>query len=135
MGCQTSGNKEDDALKEQLLTRRKELTLGDMTIGERIKNRRTSLGISQVSLADKVGISKQSLYKYENGIITNIPSDKISQIAVVLDTTPAYLMGWDKKGEDTTLEEKLLARYMDLDDLDQAMVRRLLKCDEDFNRI
>lgn len=129
------GNKEDDALKEQLLTRRKELTLGDMTIGERIKNRRTSLGISQVSLADKVGISKQSLYKYENGIITNIPSDKISQIAVVLDTTPAYLMGWDKKGEDTTLEEKLLARYMDLDDLDQAMVRRLLKCDEDFNRI
>lgn len=129
------GNKEDDALKEQLLTRRKELTLGDMTIGERIKNRRTSLGISQVSLADKVGISKQSLYKYENGIITNIPSDKISQIAVVLDTTPAYLMGWDKKGEDATLEEKLLARYMDLDDLDQAMVRRLLKCDEDFNRI
>ena len=129
------GNKEDDALKEQPLTRRKELTLDDMTIGERIKNRRTSLGISQVSLADKVGISNQSLYKYENGIITSIPSDKISQFAVVLDTTPAYLMGWDMKGEDTTLEEKLLTRYRELDDLDQAMVRRLLKCDEDFNRI
>lgn len=106
-----------------------------MTIGERIKKRRTSLGISQVSLADKVGISKQSLYKYENGIITNIPSDKISQIAAALDTTPSYLMGWDKEDDDATLSDRLLTRYRELDDLDQAMVRRLLKCDEDFNRI
>lgn len=129
------GNKEDDALKEQPLTRRRELTLDDMTIGERIKNRRTSLGISQVSLADKVSISKQSLYKYENGIITNIPSDKISQIADALDTTPSYLMGWDKEDDDATISDRLLTRYRELDDLDQAMVRRLLKCDEDFNRI
>ena len=106
-----------------------------MTIGERIKKRRTSLGISQVSLADKVGISKQSLYKYENGIITNIPSDKISQIAAALDTTPSYLMGWDKEDDDATLSDRLLTRYRELDDLDQAMVRRLLKCDEDFNKI
>lgn len=106
-----------------------------MTIGERIKKRRTSLGISQVSLADKVGISKQSLYKYENGIITNIPSGKISQIAATLDTTPSYLMGWDKEDDDATLSDRLLTRYRELDDLDQAMVRRLLKCDEDFNRI
>ena len=106
-----------------------------MTIGERIKKRRTSLGISQVSLANKVGISKQSLYKYENGIITNIPSDKISQIAAALDTTPSYLMGWDKEDDDATISDRLLTRYMELDDLDQAMVRRLLKCDEDFNKI
>lgn len=106
-----------------------------MTIGERIKKRRTSLGISQVSLADKVGISKQSLYKYENGIITNIPSDKISQIAAALDTTPSYLMGWDKEDDDATISDRLLTRYRELDDLDQAMVRRLLKCDENFNKI
>lgn len=106
-----------------------------MTIGERIKKRRTSLGISQVSLADKVSISKQSLYKYENGIITNIPSDKISQIADALDTTPSYLMGWDKEDDDATISDRLLTRYRELDDLDQAMVRRLLKCDEDFNKI
>ncbi len=65
-----------------------------MTIGERIKNRRRALGISQVSLADKIGVSKQSLYKYECGIITNIPSDKIEELASALGTTPAYLMGW-----------------------------------------
>lgn len=127
------GNKEDGALKERLLASYRKLD--DMTIGERIKKRRTSLGISQVSLADKVSISKQSLYKYENGIITHIPSDKISQIADALDITPSYLMGWDKEDDDTTINDRMLTRYRELDDLDQAMVRRLLKCDEDFNKV
>ena len=65
-----------------------------MAIGDRIKKYRLSLGISQVSLADKAAISKQTLYKYENGIITNIPTDKIEVIASALNTTPADLMGW-----------------------------------------
>lgn len=67
-----------------------------MTIGDRIKNRRLELGISQTELADKIKSSKQSLYKYETNIITNIPSDKIEKIANVLETTPAYLMGWEE---------------------------------------
>ena len=65
-----------------------------MAIGDRIKKYRLSLGISQVSLADKAAISKQTLYKYENGIITNISTDKIEVIASALNTTPADLMGW-----------------------------------------
>ena len=64
-------------------------------IGERIKNRRQELGFSQVELAKKIGVSKQSLYKYENGIITNIPSDKIELLANALRTTPGFLMGWE----------------------------------------
>lgn len=32
--------------------------------------------MSQVEFADKINVSKQTLYKYENDIITNIPSDK-----------------------------------------------------------
>lgn len=66
-----------------------------MTIGERIKNRRESLGISQVSLADSIGEKKQTLYKYENNIVTNIPIDKLSLIADALNVSPGYLMGWD----------------------------------------
>lgn len=67
-----------------------------MAKGERIKNRREQLGITQISLADKVGISKQNLYKYENNIITNIPSDVIEKIADTLNCTPGYLMGWEE---------------------------------------
>jgi len=66
-----------------------------MTIGQRIKNRRELLNIGQTELADKVHVSKQTLYKYENDIVTNIPSDKIQSIAAALDTTPSYLMGWE----------------------------------------
>lgn len=65
-----------------------------MTIGERIKKERKKKGLSQVELADKIGATKQTLYKYETGVITNIPSDKIEAIASVLGLTPAYLMGW-----------------------------------------
>lgn len=66
-----------------------------MTIGERIKNLREKLGISQVDFADKINVSKQTLYKYENNIITNIPSDKIEAVASIGNISPAFLMGWD----------------------------------------
>ena len=66
-----------------------------MTIGKRIKELREKHGMSQVDLADRISVSKQTLYKYENGIITNIPSDKIECIAKVLRTSPSYIMGWD----------------------------------------
>lgn len=66
-----------------------------MTIGERLKDLRERLGMSQVDFAAKINVSKQSLYKYENNIITNIPSDKIEAAAKVGNISPAYLMGWD----------------------------------------
>ncbi|MDB2016769.1 XRE family transcriptional regulator [[Clostridium] symbiosum] len=66
-----------------------------MTVGERIKNLREKLGMSQVDFADKINVSKQTLYKYENNIITNIPSDKIEAVAAIGNVSPAYLMGWD----------------------------------------
>ena len=76
-----------------------------MTIGTRIKKLRQEENISQVELAHKVGISKQTLYKYENDIITNIPSDKIELLSKELNTSPAYLMGWsDNRNNDVYAE-------------------------------
>lgn len=66
-----------------------------MTVGDRIKEIRNKLGLSQVDFADKIGVSKQTLYKYENNVITNIPSDKIEVVSKVGNVSPAYLMGWD----------------------------------------
>lgn len=66
-----------------------------MNVGDRIKLRRKEIGMSQTDLANEVGSTKQNIYKYENGIITNIPSDKVEAISAALCTTPAYLMGWD----------------------------------------
>ena len=44
--------------------------------------------------AKLVGTSKQTIQRYETGVISNIPSDRIESLAKVLKTTPAYLMGW-----------------------------------------
>lgn len=73
-----------------------------MTVGERIKKVREKTGMSQVEFADKINVSKQTLYKYENDIITNIPSDKIEAAAELGNVSPAYLMGW----EDINTEDK-----------------------------
>lgn len=69
-----------------------------MKKGERIRYRREQLGISQTALAEQIGESKQTVYKYENGIISNIPSDKIEAIATALKVSPSWIMGW---GSDT----------------------------------
>ena len=65
-----------------------------MAVGERIKRLREALEMTQETLAKQIDTTKQTIYKYENGIITNIPSDKLEKLAEVLKTTPAFLMGW-----------------------------------------
>ena len=67
-----------------------------MTVGQRLKQLREKAGLSQVDLAAKLNVSKQNLYKYENDIITNIPSDKIEEAASILNVPPSYIMGWTK---------------------------------------
>lgn len=70
-----------------------------MTKGQRIRSRREELKINQTDLAEKIQVSKQTLYKYENDIVTNIPSDKIEALAQALDVSPGYLMGWSEHKE------------------------------------
>lgn len=72
----------------------------DNTIAEKIKNKRTSNNITLEELGKKVGVSKQTVQRYESGVISNIPSDKIELMANALDTTPAYLMGWEEIADD-----------------------------------
>lgn len=70
-----------------------------MKKGQRIKMRREQLGITQTALADMIGESKQTIYKYESGVVSNIPSDKIEAIANVLDVSPAWICGWEQGSE------------------------------------
>ena len=65
-----------------------------MSIGQNIKRCRRELDMTLENVAKEVGVSRQTLSRYETGVIGNIPSDKIEALAKVLHTTPAYLMGW-----------------------------------------
>lgn len=62
-----------------------------MTIGQRINSRRKQLGISAEKLADTIGVSPATIYRYENGEILKIPTDRLSLIANALSTTPYKL--------------------------------------------
>ena len=70
-----------------------------MTVGDRIRQVRQEQDVTQQELADYIGVSKQAVYKYENNIVTNIPTDKVVAIAKRLKVSPAYLMGWEEQPE------------------------------------
>ena len=67
-----------------------------MTLGEKVKLKREELNLSQEELAEKMNYkSKTSIHKIEVGI-TDLPLSKVKELAAVLKTTPAYLMGWEE---------------------------------------
>lgn len=72
-----------------------------MTVGDRIRKKRETIGMSQTEFAEKLNISKQTLYKYEKNIVTNIPSNKIEEIANILNVSESYLMGWEQKNKES----------------------------------
>jgi transcriptional regulator with XRE-family HTH domain len=88
-----------------------------MTIGERIRQRRIELGLSQEEVSIKAGYkSRSSVNKSESS--RNLPLSKVEKMATALECTPAYLMGWeDENGEPETNQESY---YVDDDAREMA---------------
>ncbi len=61
-------------------------------IGNRIKLRRKELGLTLQQLGDKIGVEASTVRKWENNIIQNIKTDKISKIASALGVTINYII-------------------------------------------
>lgn len=69
------------------------------TIGSRIRSRREELGLSQEELGNKLGYkSRSSINKIELDQ-RNLTQSKIKAIADALNTTPAYIMGWESENQ------------------------------------
>ena len=66
-----------------------------MTIGERIKARRLEIGLSVDQVSEKIGKNRATVYRYESNDIEKFPLDILFPLAEALQTTPAYLMGWE----------------------------------------
>lgn len=103
-----------------------------MTVGDRIRKLRQQKKITQTELAEKVNTTKQNIYKYETGIISNIPYDKLELIADTLGTTPQYLLGWDDMEAQidkyNSTDPDLIEKYNG--DLDAAYAEQLRLIDE-----
>ncbi|MCC0700367.1 helix-turn-helix transcriptional regulator [Clostridioides sp. ZZV15-6383] len=89
-------------------------------ITNRIKNKRLELNMSYQDLANKTGLSKSTLQRYETGTIKNIPLDKLEILAHALNESPAFIMGWSKNSKlIKTKENKLLSSFNELNDIGQ----------------
>ena len=77
-----------------------------MTIGDKIKRLREEMGLTQDEVATAVDTTPQNIYKYEKGIISNIPLAKIEKLASLFGVTPWELAGWE--GTAPVLSENLV---------------------------
>lgn len=98
-----------------------------MSIGQNIKMRRQDLNLTLEEVAKKVGVSRQTLSRYETGVIGNIPSDKIEALAKALQTTPATLMGWDIKDKIGADNNKKTSPLPSENELDAELISRLMQ--------
>jgi len=107
-----------------------------MTMGERIRQRREELGLSQDEVAIRCGYkSRSSINKIETK--RSLPIDKVEVIARVLEVSPAYIMGWydddppevEKADPISPKALRIARKYDKADSLTQEMVDRILKED------
>ena len=88
-------------------------------IGDRIKQARLKLGYSAEQVAEFLGTSPATIYRYENGDISKLPSKFIKPLADYLCVTASWLMGWSDSGPSAepeaqhTPEARIVANGMD----------------------
>lgn len=84
-----------------------------MTIGERIRDLRTAAHMTQDELGARVGVQKQTIYKYEAGLVVNLKRDVIGKLAKALNVAPSYLMGFS---DDAPMERNVQNRTVEIPD-------------------
>ena len=63
-----------------------------MNIGQLINQRRIALNLTLEEVGNAVGVSKSTVKKWEDGFISNMKRDKISELAKVLKISPVSLI-------------------------------------------
>ena len=99
-----------------------------MTVAERIRIRRETLGLTQDQLASKMGFKgKSSISKIESSE-NKVTLKTVEKAALALNCTPAFLMGWTEQPASSPIppaEMAHLEKYRALDAEDQDTVDAL----------
>lgn len=104
-----------------------------MTTGERIRQLRIEHQMTQEELGAKVGVQKAAIYKYENGLVVNLKRSILEKLALVLDTTPTYLMGMeDAEPAQASLTPAQAALLDNFDQLNEEGQTKALEYVEDL---
>lgn len=99
-----------------------------MTTGEKIKELRKNLGITQTELGEKLGVKKNAVSKWECGRVDDIPASKIKAMSALFSVPTSYLIDADldaKKTLTLTIEDERTMEFVDL-------FTRLTESEQDF---
>lgn len=105
-----------------------------MNIGALIKRARLEKGFTQEELAEKVGVKKSAVAKWENGRVSEIKRSNLKMLSDALGLNPNKLLGDIERDPVGVAEEladiyldmnlrKMIAEYQKLDNQKQAQVR------------
>ena len=108
-----------------------------MSVSDRIKQLRIEAGMTQEELADKLGLKKSAIAKYENGRVENIKRTTMAKMCDIFDVSPSYIMDLSDapKTEDKSMhflsdfELQLILNYRKADYVDKEIVNRTLHLD------
>lgn len=92
-----------------------------MTLGKRIEQKRISKNLKKKELAKLINVHDTLIGKYERDEV-DLGLSKIKELARVLDTTPAYLMGWEDNQKENIDIANMVNDLMDNLNSDQALM-------------
>ena len=96
----------------------------------KIRQLRMERDMTLEQVAVIVGVGKSTVRKWETGMIANMKRDKISSLAKALNTTPAYLLGWEEEQKKNDIQADIVLR-MRADSDFMSAVEKLYKLDKD----
>ena len=86
-----------------------------MTTGEKIKQLRKKLGMTQEELGNLIGVQKAAINKYETGVVVNLKKSTIASLARALHVSPVELLSPEDSADfqPVTDEARILAKGID----------------------
>lgn len=82
-----------------------------MTVGEKIKALRKSIGLNQTELGQRVGVQKNAVSKWECGRVEDIPTSTIKALASLFNVPASYLIDDEADEPDSPLYVPNLKRW------------------------
>ena len=108
--------------------------MSEHELSQKIRDLRAMHGLTLEQVAQRVGVGKSTIRKWETGMIENMRRDKIAKLAAALHTSPAYLMGWvdiqpspAPTFQITSDEKLMILKFRQLDQRGQSAVVNTLE--------
>jgi transcriptional regulator with XRE-family HTH domain len=95
-------------------------------LGERVRELRLKRGLTLEGLAERVGSSKSYMWEIENKEVTRPSAEKLSQIALALDTTTEYLLAGDGANEEDADDLVFFRKYKGMTTDSKERLRKML---------